>query len=322
MNPKVSIIIPVYNAERYLNRCIDSVLSQTFTDYELLLINDGSTDESGDICDFYGQKDSRIRVFHKENGGVSSARNVGINNARGEWIAFVDADDELFFDAFASLTKEIYSDIDLVMAGYDEFDVHGNMLFSTSSVLAQDKMIDRDLAIKLLYRDKYYQYYVVAKLFRGSIIKDNKIFFNESLFFSEDRLFVIEYLSVCRKKIHYITKPVYRYLLRIGGAMQSLTKSFNKKSLTGFYATLLMCKIIEGLDTTRKNKSLVREDVIQSYNITVSRMREFEIDDKLLMRSLHKKIFTVMSYRQYLFIMFKFKLAYFLRKIVKLRKCY
>ena len=85
--------MPVYNTEKYLRRCVDSILAQTFTDFELLLINDGSTDSSGAICDEYTQKDSRVRVFHKENGGVSSARNIGLDNAKGEYIAFVDSDD-------------------------------------------------------------------------------------------------------------------------------------------------------------------------------------------------------------------------------------
>lgn len=89
----ISVIVPVYNTELYLHRCIDSILSQTFTDFELLLINDGSTDRSGEICDEYAGKDKRVRVFHKENGGVSSARNIGLDEARGEWIAFVDSDD-------------------------------------------------------------------------------------------------------------------------------------------------------------------------------------------------------------------------------------
>ena len=92
-NPKISVIIPVYNAESTLRRCVDSVLAQTFTDFECLLINDGSKDKSGEICDEYARKDSRVRVFHKENGGVSSARNVGLDNARCEWITFVDSDD-------------------------------------------------------------------------------------------------------------------------------------------------------------------------------------------------------------------------------------
>lgn len=93
--PTISVIVPVYNAEKYLRRCIDSVLAQTYTDFELLLIDDGSKDKSGEICDEYAQKDTRVRVFHQENGGVSSARNLGLDNAKGEWVTFVDSDDEI-----------------------------------------------------------------------------------------------------------------------------------------------------------------------------------------------------------------------------------
>ena len=93
MDPLVSIIVPVYNAEKTLNKCVDSILNQTFQDWELLLIDDGSTDRSGELCDEYANKDSRVRVFHKINEGVSSARNVGLDNAKGQWITFVDADD-------------------------------------------------------------------------------------------------------------------------------------------------------------------------------------------------------------------------------------
>ena len=91
--PKISVIVPVYNTEKFLQRCIDSVLAQTYQDFELLLIDDGSKDSSDTICDEYAAQDTRVKVFHKENGGVSSARNVGLDNARGEWITFVDSDD-------------------------------------------------------------------------------------------------------------------------------------------------------------------------------------------------------------------------------------
>ena len=91
--PAISVNIPVYNTEKYLHRCIDSVLAQTYQDLELLLIDDGSKDSSGAICDEYAAQDARVKVFHKENGGVSSARNVGLDHAQGEWITFVDSDD-------------------------------------------------------------------------------------------------------------------------------------------------------------------------------------------------------------------------------------
>lgn len=91
--PKISVIVPVYKAEAYLHRCVDSIIAQTFTDWELLLVDDGSPDRSGDICDEYASKDARIRVFHKENGGVSSARQKGLDEAIGEYTIHADPDD-------------------------------------------------------------------------------------------------------------------------------------------------------------------------------------------------------------------------------------
>ena len=113
----VSCIIPVYNTQKYLHRCIESVLAQTFTDWEMLLIDDGSTDASGSICDEYAVKDKRIRVFHKENGGISSARNVGLNYAQGEWIFFVDSDDSLPKTSLESLLSRS-SDANIIAGGF------------------------------------------------------------------------------------------------------------------------------------------------------------------------------------------------------------
>lgn len=106
--PKISVIVPVFNIEKYLRCCIDSILAQTFSDFELLLINDGSTDSSGKICDGYALQDSRIRVFHQMNEGVTSARRLGVNNAQGEWITFVDSDDyvvETYLEVFVRHIK-------------------------------------------------------------------------------------------------------------------------------------------------------------------------------------------------------------------------
>ena len=122
LNPTISVIVPVYNAEKYLHRCIDSILAQTFTDFELLLIDDGSKDNSGKIFDEYVDMDSRVRVLHKENGGVSSARNMGLDHARGEWITFVDSDDwieptmyELMYDdAIKKGVELVYCDMNMV----------------------------------------------------------------------------------------------------------------------------------------------------------------------------------------------------------------
>ncbi len=115
----ISIIIPIYNVVQYLSRCIDSILAQTYTDIEILLIDDGSTDNSGQICYEYAKKDKRIKVFHKPNGGVSSARNLGLDNATGEWITFVDADDWIDKEMYQSLYNEaVTSQADIVLCDF------------------------------------------------------------------------------------------------------------------------------------------------------------------------------------------------------------
>ena len=103
--PKISIIVPVYNVEEYIHRCIDSILAQTFTDFELILVNDGSHDQCGKICDEYAENDSRIKVIHKKNGGLSDARNAGLEIAQGEYIGFVDSDDYIEHDMYEKLIE-------------------------------------------------------------------------------------------------------------------------------------------------------------------------------------------------------------------------
>ncbi|MGN1221356.1 MAG: glycosyltransferase family 2 protein [Candidatus Cryptobacteroides sp.] len=187
-NPKISVIVPVYNSEPTIRRCVDSVLAQTFTDFECLLIDDGSKDKSGEICDEYATRDSRIRVFHKENGGVSSARNVGLDNADGEWIAFVDSDDwvgEKYLEPFL-----YHSDADIVvMAGYfnclpdniEEISLPGLLSCRTvEDVIA--RYLDNPI-IKTPW----------AKLFKHKFLID--IRFNEKLRIGEDVSLVCDYMS-------------------------------------------------------------------------------------------------------------------------------
>jgi len=117
--PKVSIIVPVYNAERHLERCVDSILSQEFQDVELILVDDGSTDGSPALCDAYAGRDSRVRAIHRENGGVSVARNAGIDVARGEYLQFLDADDWITTDATKLLVRAMEENrVDMVIADF------------------------------------------------------------------------------------------------------------------------------------------------------------------------------------------------------------
>lgn len=121
----ISIIVPIYNAEKYLHRCIDSILEQTFSDFELLLIDDGSTDQSGVICNKYALKDKRVRVVHQENGGEMAARAAGVRISSGKYLYFVDADDEIMPDTLTSMFSYMKEDVDIV-AFENQYD--GNFL--------------------------------------------------------------------------------------------------------------------------------------------------------------------------------------------------
>ena len=142
MNPKISVIVPVYNVEKYLRRCIDSILSQTFSDFELLLIDDGSKDKSGDICDEYVAKDVRIKVFHKANAGVSSARNLGLDKAKGEFIFFVDSDDFLDKTHLENYSKDI-DNFDLIFQGYKLVEETTGKVIEKKNFLKQKRLILR-----------------------------------------------------------------------------------------------------------------------------------------------------------------------------------
>ena len=187
--PSVSIIVPVHNAESYLFRCIESVLSQSYTDFELLLIDDGSTDNSKTVCDDYAAKDSRIRVYHKVNGGVSSARNKGLGEAKGEYIIFIDADD---YVNTAYIENLMSSDSDLVITGAQRFNARNDSIapLSTSSFSIEEfpSHWNTKTGINIIYCLPF------AKRFRSGIIQTNGIRFDENLFYSEDMLFIMRYL--------------------------------------------------------------------------------------------------------------------------------
>ena len=123
----VSVIVPVYNTAQYLPGCLDSILVQTFKDFELLLVDDGSTDDSPAICDAYAAKDKRIRVFHRQNGGVSAARNLGVEQATGKWICYVDSDDEVKPDYLEVMVEAICSECCLVMGNLSDDRMSGNL---------------------------------------------------------------------------------------------------------------------------------------------------------------------------------------------------
>jgi glycosyltransferase involved in cell wall biosynthesis len=197
----VSIIIPIYKAEKFIRRCIDSVLTQTYKDWELILVDDGSPDNSGRICDEYSQKDSRIRVFHKHNGGVSSARNIGLDEARGDRITFIDADDYVFKNYLEVL---ISSEADLVTCGFKGI----NKMGSTPKKGYYEGTSFRT-NIPIFYNTKQTAT-PWAKLFKRSIIESNNLRFDQALKLTEDTVFVFHYLAYCAS-LEEFSEQLYFY---------------------------------------------------------------------------------------------------------------
>lgn len=226
MNDKmlVSVIVPVYNAEKYLARCIDSICTQTYIDLEILLIDDGSRDNSGIICDEYAKKDKRIRVIHRENSGVSITRNIGIKEAKGDYIAFVDADDFIDKDMLDTLVKRaIKCCSDIVMCKY-----YIKKLKEVSVVAMDYEEVyngEEDVKSKLLYA--YYTdyhnglYSLCNKLIKRSIYSTYDIEFNPFLKRGEDAWFIFQCLKHCRR-VDFIPEPYYYYCQNDNSIMHTL----------------------------------------------------------------------------------------------------
>lgn len=205
MNPLVSIIVPVYNVESYIQKCLDSIVNQTYKNLEIILIDDGSTDNSGKICDEYAKLDKRIIVKHNTNKGVSHTRNYGINLSNGEYLSFIDSDDYVNLDYIENLLNPIIEeDYDLTICNLDH-------IFTNN---VKNNIVD----IKLLSQNYYDDFYVLNilritpcnKLFKTKIISSFKIKFNENISYSEDCLFNYEYAKYV-KKYKYVNKVMYHY---------------------------------------------------------------------------------------------------------------
>ncbi len=214
--PKISVIVPVYNVEQYLPRCIDSILAQTVTNFELLLIDDGSKDNSSKICDEYAEKNKHIHVFHKKNGGVSSARNVGLENAKGEWIAFIDSDDYIKNDYLESFFK--YGKLDLythVIQGFYVFDNKGIINNTNKSLLYSHYKYINIKSNKYNPAIEKYRLFqrteVWGKLFSLSLIKSNNIRFDERIKVYEDGIFWHTYLLYIKTIILIPERGYYYY---------------------------------------------------------------------------------------------------------------
>lgn len=219
----VSIVIPVYNAEQYLDRCIQSVINQTYKYIEVILINDGSRDNSQLICEKYVKRDNRVQLINIQNRGPSAARNIGINISKGQFIQFIDSDDYLESNMIKVLVEEIKNNAQWVICGYRSIHDNNYIIDRKPSIGYFDNIAFKN-EFAVLYEKLFFQY-LWNKIYLSDIIKSNNISFNEEVKRGEDIIFNIEYLNYVNN-ITVIDKILYNYV-RLNE--QSLTRSYNKE---------------------------------------------------------------------------------------------
>lgn len=230
----ISVIMPVYNVEKYVTRAIQSILNQTYEKFELILIDDGSTDKSKNICDYFKHKDNRIKAIHQTNQGVSAARNKGIQAANGDYIVFIDADDEITNNALEIMYSEILKEkVDIVITNYTKVSIKGKkILNSYNSKIKYENVIDF-VAVN-------YQWGPCNKLIKKDKIKK---MFDTDIFIGEDALFFVENFKDC--KYSYIDKSTYYYYMISNSAMHK--NEITREKLSFFDAFEKIISEVDGI---------------------------------------------------------------------------
>lgn len=301
--PKISIIVPIYNVEEYLSTCINSILNQTFKDFELILVNDGSTDNSLEICKYYKDIDDRICIIDKKNGGLSSARNAGLDIAKGEYIGFVDSDDYIHPQMYEILYRYIRkekADISLCdfkkVNGYDNYKLQK---YTENNLNIKIKSYSNIQASEELFRENAITFIVAwNKLYRRELFDNNRYKLGKRY---EDE-FIIHKLLYESKKVVYSPIELYFYLKRDNSIM---SKSFSLKNLDALDA------YIDRINFFRKHKEVILENkALFMYS------QEFLIYYYLVKNNIynHNKVLKDMKYQYFVFFPKVLKLSYFTTK--------
>lgn len=230
----ISVIIPIYNVEQYLTRCIDSVLRQKAVSIEIILVDDGSTDSSGKICDDYVSKNKNVKCLHIRNSGPSTAKNVGYDLALGNYIAFIDSDDEIKQDMFSVMLKSGYQhNADIVCCNYIQVDENNNI--SHTEHTGQEYVLNQDEALKaILIKDKIYSQ-CWTKIYKREMLESNHIRNTEGLKTEEDFIYNIQAFA-CSQKVCVVDKPLYIYTHRD----KSLSKDYYRNHISQYIDNRIM----------------------------------------------------------------------------------
>lgn len=237
--PKLSVIVPIYNVEEYLANCIESILNQTFKDFELILINDGSTDNSLEICYRYRDRDKRINVINKKNGGVSSARNIGIEISKGEYIAFVDPDDDIEINMYEELMGIMENNnVDIVVSGFKFINLINNTsekfnIYNRTNRIIKRKEINNEILIDILNLDNCYGYGMYScwnKIYKKELFFKYNIRFDDNKNNGEDAKLNLIMLTVINS-IYFLDIPLYNYYIRKRESLTQMVREDTYKDI-------------------------------------------------------------------------------------------
>lgn len=303
----VSIIVPVYNTEKYLKDCLESLVKQTYDKIEIILVDDGSTDSSGKICDKWAKIDDRIHVYHKKNEGVSRARNYGIQRAKGEKLVFIDSDDMLTLNAIECMVEVLLKqNVELVACQYQSDKYNKKVEKETLKI---EKVSRQSYLEELMIPNKNIAAFVYNRLYLKRIILENDIRFNENVKVCEDTLFNYEYANAINS-IAFINNPLYYY--RINSDSTMFQKKMNPGKLT---ANIVFDKILK--ETVNDDEKKIISIGCIAYNvILLMQMYKYkwkDRDDYVIIKN-HLKLYPIEFMKSR--IRLKYKIGYLILRIM------
>lgn len=311
MNKKVSMIVPIYNSENFLKECLDSIINQIYKNIEIILVNDGSLDDSEKICLLFQELDTRIKYYYIDNSGVSAARNYGLNKATGDYICFVDSDDIISPSYVLDFIEIINENVNFVCCDLNKFDLKVNINHVNDKVL---KKYSGNQKYQILYEEC--QAYMPNRIFERKIIEENNIRFDENIHMCEDLLFNFEYLNNCESVV-YLKKCNYYYRVYSSSASK-VTK--NKNWFSVYDVLLKIILNFDNFDIYTKRKFIyfcntiiieasLRRKKINDFNIKIEEERNIKkFVENCNCKMFFKDIFKYIIYRLFPEKIFKYKL--------------
>lgn len=269
-SPQISVIVPIYKIERYLRQCIDSILAQTFTDFELLLIDDGSPDGCPAICDEYAEKDARIRVFHKQNGGVTSARNKGLDNAKGNWIIYIDGDDWIE----PTYVEELYNaainnEADIAICAFRFVYEDGSSVIEHPTRWDDDKSVSLNRYISSVWTTAW------GSIHKSSLYHNNGVRSPQNITYCED-FHLMARLCYFADKVITIDSPLYNYRQQLSSIMHSLNDKTWRDELTAYKEIIDFFRNQGELEKYIKAMSWRTLKATQEMTLDTSRFEDFK----------------------------------------------